>query len=133
MKRIAIKLRRISLLHFVLVTFRFHYGESRKPLIFMISGFSDVSMTHKTNIIYLWRHQDTSNDSRSRIILACGIKYKSSIYFLMKIPRNTNNDHHNPSNSNWNSNRTSHSRPPPWKRRKAREHVAASQRNRSAF
>ena len=44
-KRIAGKLRRIILLHFGLVTCRFHYGRSRKLLIFMILGFSDVSMT----------------------------------------------------------------------------------------
>ena len=30
----------------------------------MNSGFLDVSMAPKTNIIYLWRHQDTSNNSR---------------------------------------------------------------------
>ena len=28
----------------------------------MISGFSDVSMTPKTNIIYIWRKQETPND-----------------------------------------------------------------------
>ena len=30
----------------------------------MISGFLDVSMSPKTNLIYLWRYQDTSNDLR---------------------------------------------------------------------
>ena len=30
----------------------------------MISGFSDVSLSPKTNIIYRWRDQDTSNVSR---------------------------------------------------------------------
>ncbi len=35
-ERIAGKLRRIILLQFGRVTFRFHYGRDRKPLIFMI-------------------------------------------------------------------------------------------------
>ena len=30
----------------------------------MISGFSDVSLRPQTNIIYLWRPQDTSNNQR---------------------------------------------------------------------
>ena len=30
-----------------------------KPGISMISGFADVSMSPKTNLIYLGRHQDT--------------------------------------------------------------------------
>ena len=64
MKRIAQKLRRIILLHLGLVTFRCHYGRTRKPLMFMIWGFLNVSTTPKTNIIYLWRHQNTLNNSR---------------------------------------------------------------------
>ena len=52
------------LLHFGFVTFRFHYGRTRKPVIFMIFGFWDASTTPKTNIIYLWRHQDTSTNTR---------------------------------------------------------------------
>ena len=65
-KRITEKLRRIILLHFglLVIAFRFHYGRDREVIIFMISGFSDVSMTPQTNIIYLWRHQDTPNSSR---------------------------------------------------------------------
>ena len=63
-KRIARKLRRIILLHFGLVTFRFHYWKTLKSLIFMISGFLGVTMCSKTNIVYLWRHQDTPNNSR---------------------------------------------------------------------
>ena len=38
MQRIAPKLRRIILLDFGLVTFRFHFGKIRKPVIFMIFG-----------------------------------------------------------------------------------------------
>ena len=30
----------------------------------MISGFLDVSLSPKTNMIYLWRHQDTQNNPR---------------------------------------------------------------------
>ena len=37
-KRIAPKLRRTILLHFGLVTFRFHFGETRKPIIFTVFG-----------------------------------------------------------------------------------------------
>ena len=45
-------------------------GETQNPFIFMISGFSDVSLSPKTNIIYCWRHQDTPNNRRkSEIIL----------------------------------------------------------------
>ena len=68
-KRIAIKLRRIILWHSGVITFRLHYGRDRKPFIVMISGFSDVPMTPKASIIYLWKHQDTPNYARSiRII-----------------------------------------------------------------
>ena len=49
MERIARKLRRIILLQFGLVTFRLHYRRILKPLIFMISGFSDVFLIPKTN------------------------------------------------------------------------------------
>ena len=35
-----------------------------QPLISMISGFLDVSPSPKTNICYLWRPQDTSNNPR---------------------------------------------------------------------
>ena len=65
MKRIARKLRRIFLLRFGLVTFRFHDGEDLKPLIFIISAFRDVSLSPKTNIIHPWRHQHNSNSSRT--------------------------------------------------------------------
>ena len=57
LRRIAPKLRRTILLHFGLITFAIHVGRTLKPLIFMIFGFWDVSMTPKTNIIYLSRHR----------------------------------------------------------------------------
>ena len=49
-KNVAPKLCRIILLHVGLVTFRFHFGKARKPIMFMVFGFLDVSMTPKTNI-----------------------------------------------------------------------------------
>ena len=52
-KRLAEKLRSITLVHFGLVTVRFHYGRNLKPLIFMISGFSEVSMTRQTKYLDL--------------------------------------------------------------------------------
>ena len=64
MKRIARKFRWIILLHLGVATFRFHFGKTLKPLVFMIVGFSDVSMTPKTDIIYLWRNQSAENNSR---------------------------------------------------------------------
>ena len=63
-KRYGQKLRRIILLHFWLITFRFGDGRDRKPLMVMISGFSDVSPSPKTNIICLWRPQDTLTNPR---------------------------------------------------------------------
>ena len=42
-KRIAQKLRRIILLHFVLVTFRFLYGRTLKPLISLFSNSGRVN------------------------------------------------------------------------------------------
>ena len=35
-----------------------------KPLMLMISGFSDVSLSLETMYFYLWRHQDTQNNPR---------------------------------------------------------------------
>ena len=62
-KRLA-KIRRTILLHFGLVTFRFADTRALKPIISMISGFSDVSLSPKTNYFYLWRPQDTSKKPR---------------------------------------------------------------------
>ena len=49
----------------IILTFRFHYGKTRKPVMFMISGFLDVSMTPRTTQVHLWRHQDTSKKPRN--------------------------------------------------------------------
>ena len=43
--RVARKFRRIILLYFGLITFRFHFGKAWKPFVFMIFGFLDVFMT----------------------------------------------------------------------------------------
>ena len=56
-KRIGQKLRRIILLQFGLVNFRFHFRKTPKVIIFMFfSDLADVSMAPKTNLIYFWRH-----------------------------------------------------------------------------
>ena len=62
-------LRRIILLHFGLATFRFSSGKDRKPIMFMMSGFSGVSMIPKTIFVYVCWHQDTSKNSRKCWIL----------------------------------------------------------------
>ena len=59
MKRIIREVRIIILLYFGLVTFRIHYWKSLKPLISWFSDLADVTMSPKTNMIYLWRPQDT--------------------------------------------------------------------------
>ena len=64
-KRYAQKLCNIVLLQFELITFRFHYWNTLKPIIFMISGFSDVSLSPKTIHFYLWRDQIPPNKSRN--------------------------------------------------------------------
>ena len=74
-KRYGKKLRSNILLHFGLITFRFGYGRDRQPIISVISGFSDVSLSPKTNIIYLWRHQDTSNNPRTIQIIFWNIMF----------------------------------------------------------
>ena len=56
------QLRRIILLHFGLVTFRFASGSARKPSISKISRFLDVSLSPNTNNLYFSRHQDISNN-----------------------------------------------------------------------
>ena len=68
-KRIAGKLRRIILLHFGLVTFRFHYGEPPEKIVLaMISGFLDVFMTPQTKYVNfgdpnsLQKDQETSRN-----------------------------------------------------------------------
>ena len=57
LKRVAQSLRRIILLHFGLVTFRIHFGKTRKPSFLWFSDLADVTMTPQTNYLQLWRHQ----------------------------------------------------------------------------
>ena len=54
----------IFLLH--LATFRLHYWKTLKPLIFMISGFSDVSLSPITIYVYHGRDQKPPNNSRKK-------------------------------------------------------------------
>ena len=54
-KRVARKLRRISLLHLELLSFRFNFGKLRKVIIFMILRLWDASMILKANYFYLWK------------------------------------------------------------------------------
>ena len=63
-KKVARKLHGIILLHFGLIIFRIHFWKTRKPFIFMIFRFSDVTMSPKTNYFKVWRHQTTHNSSR---------------------------------------------------------------------
>ena len=64
-KRLAQQLRRIILLHFGLVSFRIHFGKTENLSFSWFSDLVDMSMTANTNIIYLWTHQDTQNNSRT--------------------------------------------------------------------
>ena len=63
-KRVAQKLCRIVLLHFGLVTIRFHCRKLGKVFIFMIFGVLDVSMSSKTNYSWLWKQQIFASVSR---------------------------------------------------------------------
>ena len=49
--RMANKLRIINQLQFGRVAFRFHFGETRKPFLLMVSGFLEVSIGPKTNYL----------------------------------------------------------------------------------
>ena len=61
--------RRIILLLLGFVFFRFLCGKDRASIIPITSGFRDVSLSPKTNIIHLLRPQDTStNPRKSRTI-----------------------------------------------------------------
>ena len=63
-RRVARKLRNIILLHFGLVTFRFHFWKFRKVMSCIVFEFLEVSMPPATNYFYLWRDQMTPNSSR---------------------------------------------------------------------
>ena len=63
-QRIAQRLRRNILLHFGLGTFRIHFRETRKPLIFMVSDLLDEAMTPKTNYMWFGIHQDIFKNAR---------------------------------------------------------------------
>ena len=55
----------VELFCFILTSnFSISLWASPRTLIFIISGFLDVSRTPKTNMIYRWRHQDTPKNPR---------------------------------------------------------------------
>ena len=56
MKRKNQQLRRVILLNLGQIAFRFHCGRTRKPIMCMIFGFWDVSMTPESHVIYLCKH-----------------------------------------------------------------------------
>ena len=62
MKRLTQKLRRAILLHFGLISFRFRFRKTRKPIICMVVWFLYVPMLPKTNCFKLWTHQITQNN-----------------------------------------------------------------------
>ena len=53
------------LLQSELVTFRFAYGRTFKPFISMILGLSSVSLSPKTNSMYLLRHHGSLKNPRN--------------------------------------------------------------------
>ena len=75
-KRIAQKLCRTILLDLGLISFRTRYGRTRKPLIVMFWGFSDVSMTPQTNYFQFSRHQETPNNSRKNQLIFFEISFR---------------------------------------------------------
>ena len=77
-KRCAWTLRSIVLLQFGLVTFRLAYWKDRKPFISLISGFSDMSLSFKTNIMYCLR---------PRIAQQIKEKYQILINMLLEISK----------------------------------------------
>ena len=89
-KKYAQKLRRIILLHFRLVTFRFNFGKTRKVIILMIFGLFGVSTPPKTNYVLSLESQNYSNNSRTnpepflnnRIFLEISKSWKSKMSIL---------------------------------------------------
>ena len=65
-KRVAKKLCIIILLHFELISFRFHFGKTWQVIILMILGFLDVSITPKANSCWLRINQMTQKNSRKK-------------------------------------------------------------------
>ena len=62
-KRYGQKLPRIIMLHFWTNNFSISLWEKPKTLHFYDFGISGWSTTPKTNIIYLWRHQDKNQET----------------------------------------------------------------------
>ena len=64
----------------------------------MIWGFSDVSLSFKTNYFYLWRHQDTSNNPRRNPKHSWEIVFYESQHFAksktLEILEKARTEHH---------------------------------------
>ena len=64
-KRVAQKLRRIILLHYGLVTFRFRFGKIEKSSLSWFSDLADATMTSQTDYYWLWTQQGISKHTRN--------------------------------------------------------------------
>ena len=94
-RRIARQICRIILLHFGLVFFRFRFGKTRNPVVFMIFGFLDVSMTLETSYIWLWTHRIVSNNSRNilnHIHFSCKPQDSGKRFFFSERSEKTGTD-----------------------------------------
>ena len=80
-KRVAQKLHIVILLHYGLVTFRFHFRKYRKTIMFMIVWFLDVSMTPQTIFFKLWRLKILQNiQENTKLFLG------NTIFGIFEIP-----------------------------------------------
>ena len=78
-KRVARKLRRIILLHFGLVTFRFHFGKTRKVSMFMIFGSNGHVHDSQNQLFLIW---ETSSLAK----LICSNRLLDQINYQPKTP-----------------------------------------------
>ena len=94
--RIAQKLRQIILSHFELVTFKFHFWVKLEgPSCSWFSDLVKVTMTPETNVICLWRRQDTLNNPRT-LPRHC----KTYQFYKYQVSETDLNNHWNISGSN---------------------------------
>ena len=79
MKRIAPKLRRFILLHFGLMTLRFHYWKTMNPHHLYDFGIFQRVLSSPNHTICLWRPQDTTRKQEVQTYfkqILCLLKYK---------------------------------------------------------
>ena len=89
------KLLRISLLHFGLVTSKFHLRKTRKPLICMVFGPGGRDHDSQINYFKLRRHQDSSNNSKRT---PEPFLTNNDHRYLRKMKKTRTEKHDNPSN-----------------------------------